>query len=348
MNALKRTDYKEIKLNPDNSLCFVIVRNEIKRIPFFLNYYREKGISKFFIVDNDSEDNTLDYLLQQEDVYVWYTEESFKKNKRIWLEWLLKNYGQNHWCLIVDADEILYYPDCETRSLSDFCRQIERQGKNAVQGIMLDMYSQQPVQEAYYNPGDDFLEVCPYFDRQYYHHQEGTIRDYYWGGLRQRIFGSDDKRGKKPYCLTKFPLLKYNDTMIFYSEHVTKNIKVSSTTACLLHFKYFSFFIDYVKSEIQRNQHWQGAAEYQKYAQLIAENKPLKLYDPEISVRLENSQQLIDMGIINRGVILEKRLGYVSLLLELFYDTKILGRAFLKVLSPKIASRRVMMIRKTY
>jgi len=143
-------------------------------------------------------------------------------------------------------------------------------------------------------------------------------------------------------------LLKYNDTMIFYSEHVTKNIKLSSTTACLLHFKYFSFFIDYVKSEIQRDQHWQGAVEYQKYAQLIAENKPLNLYDPEISVRLENSQHLVDMGIINRGVLMEKQLGYVSLLLELVYDIKILGRALLKVLSKKIASPGVMVIRKNY
>lgn len=327
MMSLQRLDNQPISLKSDDILCFAVIRNEILRLPFFLNYYREKGICHFFIIDNDSDDETLDYLLKQPDTYVWYTQDSFK-NKRNWLEWLLKSYGNNYWCLIVDADEIFYYPDCETKSIKTLCHQLERQKKDALNVVMLDMYSDKPIQAVQYQSESNFLEACPYFDRQFYHHKEGLIHDYYWGGLRQRIFGSKTDAPQKLYCLTKFPLIKYNSRMKFYSDQMIKTIKSSSTTGCLLHFKYISSFINYVKEESHRNQHWQGGIEYKKYAQLLEENEKLNLYNEKFSVKLETSQQLIAMGIMNRG--------HQSLLSEVAYDVYIRVKALGKVLFKKL------------
>ncbi|MBE9126162.1 MULTISPECIES: glycosyltransferase family 2 protein [unclassified Coleofasciculus] len=327
MVNLQRIDNKSILLKPDDILCFAVIRNETLRLPFFLKYYREKGICHFFIVDNDSDDETLSYLLEQTDTYVWHTQDSFK-NKLAWLEWLLKDYGSNYWCLLVDADEIFYYPDCETKPIKALCRQIEVQKKDALSIVMLDMYSDKPIQEVQYEPGTNFLEVCPYFDREFYHHKEGLIHDYYWGGLRQRVFGSQTDNPKKLYCLTKFPLIKYHSRMQLYSEHRIKNIKCSSTTGCLLHFKYPSSFVNYVKKEIHRNQHWQGAVEYKKYAQLLEKNENLNLYHENLSVKLETSQQLIAMGIMKRG--------YQSFLFEVGYDVYVRLRALGKALSKKL------------
>ena len=37
---------------PDNILLFSTLRNERVRLPFFLRYYRDLGVSQFLIVDN--------------------------------------------------------------------------------------------------------------------------------------------------------------------------------------------------------------------------------------------------------------------------------------------------------
>ena len=48
--GLQRMDNKEIELNPDDLLCFLVVKNESIRLPFILEYHRRQGISKFLIV----------------------------------------------------------------------------------------------------------------------------------------------------------------------------------------------------------------------------------------------------------------------------------------------------------
>ena len=43
-------------------LVFMCVRNEMGRLPFALEYYRRLGAARFFIVDNDSTDDTAAFL----------------------------------------------------------------------------------------------------------------------------------------------------------------------------------------------------------------------------------------------------------------------------------------------
>ena len=50
---LNRQDSKDLAISPNELLCCVVVRNEAKRLPYFLDYYRQKGVNRFFIVDND-------------------------------------------------------------------------------------------------------------------------------------------------------------------------------------------------------------------------------------------------------------------------------------------------------
>ncbi|MGB3695272.1 MAG: glycosyltransferase family 2 protein [Spirulinaceae cyanobacterium] len=316
---LQRRDTHPIIITSQSYLCFLVVRNEMLRLPFIFEYYRKTGITNFFVVDNDSQDNTLNYLLQQPDVHVWHTAQHFD-HKLNWLTSLLQKYALGRWSLIIDADEILYYPDCEEQSIPQLCHHLDKQGKNALQVVMLDMYSDKPVVATNYQPGEDFLGSCSFFERQFFHHREGISNNYYWGGLRQRVFATSNQNKKKLYCLTKFPLIKYNSQMKLYSSHMINNIQVSSTTGCLLHFKYFSSFLDYVQEEITREQHWQGASEYKEYAKIIRNQNNFTLYDPADSLKLESSQQLIDLGIMKRGVATKNIPDFLVVCLEFGYD----------------------------
>lgn len=301
--ALARADTRAVNIEPEDVLCCAVVRNESLRLPFFLEYYRAQGIAKFLMVENNSTDDTLAFLLAQPDVYVWRSAQSFRRANfgAAWLDVLLRGYGVNHWCVVVDADEILYYPDCETQTLPQLCLALEHKNKKALNAVLLDMYADVPIRDTTYRAGQDFREVCAYFDRAFYHHQYNGAGPYrnqtaFTGGMRSRVFGAQDN-----FYSSKVPLLKYEAGVILAGgQHWTNHppSEIAEARGCLLHFKYFSNFPAYVGQEISRQEHADSAHQYRQYANALAQNPALTLYDPAHSVKLENSAQLLQLGIL--------------------------------------------------
>ena len=307
--CLERVDDKKINLTFKDVLCFLVVRNELLRLPYLFEYYRSKGIRNFFVVDNHSNDGTMNYLLEQPDVYIWHTTRPYGESRWgvDWVELLLQNYGVNRWCLLVDADEILYYPDCETKDIPQLCEELDRENKQALSTILLDMYSKEPIKNANYTPGQNFLEVCSYFDKEFYSLKASKSGPYknltgYWGGLRQRIFENmTNESGQKLFCLNKVPLIKYDYSVkLCEGFHWVDNVDFASQTGCLLHFKYFSTFHERAKQEVERGQHWNNASEYGQYLQKLEQNPQLSFYNAECSVEFKDSQQLSKLGIISQ------------------------------------------------
>lgn len=307
---LVRQDGRSLDLPPDPILCFLVVRNEVVRLSYHLSYYRRLGIDRFFIVDNGSTDGTFEWLLDQPDVHVWSTRASFRAARcgTDWVEQLLRQHGVDQWCLVVDADELLCYPDCETRGLRQLCASLDQAGKRAFMAILLDMYSERPLRETVYRQGLDVRELCPFFDRQFYHYTAPSFFGHdehpsYFGGLRQRAFG-----GQEPghdarffYCLNKVPLLKYHPSFVLYDNlHWTSCRELADESGALLHFKYISTFAMQAEEESRRQEHWQGGLQYQRYAAALRQHPDLVLYDPALSVRLIDSRQLEALGVIHR------------------------------------------------
>jgi glycosyltransferase involved in cell wall biosynthesis len=294
-----------LEITPNTILGCIVVRNERLRLPYLLAYYRRLGVEQFLIVDNSSTDGTIDYLSVQKDVAIWQSDRSFNQANfgSAWFELLLQKHGIDHWCLTLDADEIFYYPNCETRSIQQLCADLDRDYKRAFTAILLDMYSERPIQETHYQTGQDLLQVCPYFDRQFYHSKVENSEPFpyqnqtrYVGGMRERVFG---KQGD--YYLNKVPLIKYQTDMVLSGgqHHIgTQSNQISDETGALLHFKYISTFTHYVATEVQRKEHHGDAFQYRQYASKLSTNAPLTLYDPVASVRLQNSEQLVELGIM--------------------------------------------------
>ncbi len=294
------------KIEKDEILCCVVVRNELKRLPYFLSYYRGKGISKFFVIDNNSGDETIPYLLSQTDVSVWQSKLSFNKANfgSVWFELLLRKFGKGHWCLTLDADELLVYPGCEQKNIQQLCSELDQDNKTAFTAILLDMYSDKTIKDTKYVTGQNFLDVCPYFDLKYYHTKYERSspyknQTYYFGGVRQRVFGDDGS-----YLLSKVPLLKYDSNFILAGgQHWTNRPEneIAEETGSLLHFKFFSTFIDYTKQELERKEHYGNALQYKEYAQGLLNNENMTLYDNKYSVKFCDSRQLVDLGIMKSG-----------------------------------------------
>lgn len=305
--GLERLDSNFYELASGDIACCLVVRNESLRLPWFLSYYRRMGVSQFLVVDNGSTDGTVNYLLEHPDVKLWQSKMSFNSANfgSAWFELLLRKYGLNRWCLTVDADELITFSGDEEHDLVDLCAELECQGKRAASGILLDMVSDKALSETVYQPGEDFQSICPYFDRTFFHqkYEAGSPfrnQDYYYGGLRQRVFGS-----KVGCLLTKTPLLKYQqDTVLAGGQHWT-NIpteQIAHQQICVKHFKYFSSFADYAKQEARREEHSRGAEQYKLYAEGLSEKGDLILYDVDESVEYTGTRQLIDLGIMRAGL----------------------------------------------
>lgn len=106
-------------IKPGAILAFVTIRNEGVRLPYFLTHHRKLGVEHFLIVDNDSDDGSRDWLAGQADVSLWVTGHGYKQARfgLDWLTWLQRRHGHGHWCLTLDADEIMVYPYWESRNL---------------------------------------------------------------------------------------------------------------------------------------------------------------------------------------------------------------------------------------
>ena len=117
--SLKSVVNRTERIAPGDILLFSTFRDEHIRLPYFLKYYRDLGVSHFLMVDNDSTDGGQEFLADQSDVSLWSTKSSYKRSRFgiDWLNWLQHNYGHDHWTLVVDPDELFVYPFCDTRPI---------------------------------------------------------------------------------------------------------------------------------------------------------------------------------------------------------------------------------------
>jgi tetratricopeptide (TPR) repeat protein len=171
---------------------------------------------------------------------------------------------------------------------------------------MLDMYSDGPIREARYRPGQDPLEVCAFFDRQPHHARSYRFYGHegqwsYFGGARRRVFGGQAAGGDERYfyCLNKAPLFRYHPTVVVSDNvHWLAGIPFADESGCLLHFKYVATFSEQAREEAARQEHWNGAAQYAQYAAVLEKAADLSLYDPSSSVRYRDSRQLVELGLM--------------------------------------------------
>src|SRR5262249_45936956 len=114
-SRLTRIDERPIPADPAEIRAFLVVRNEAQRLPAVLQHHRKFGVSRFFVIDNDSTDDTVGFLGTQPDVHLFSTCQSYAASNYglAWVNALLDQYGSGHWTLTIDADELLIYPHYE-------------------------------------------------------------------------------------------------------------------------------------------------------------------------------------------------------------------------------------------
>ena len=297
-------------IRPSAILAFSTVRNEAIRLPFFLDHHRKLGVDHFLIVDNDSTDGTREYLAEQPDVSLWRTPHSYRLSRFgvDWLTWLQMRHGHGHWCLTVDADEILIYPFHNTRPLAALTGWLDQQGEVSFGALMLDMYPKGRLSAQTYTAGDDPCQILQWFDAGNYLIQRHEVLKNLWiqGGPRARLFF--DKSPVRAPTMGKVPLIKWNRRYAYVSSahsalprrlnHVYDEAGGEFASGILLHTKFLHMITEKSAEEKQRREHFENSSLYDAYYDSLTG-------DPDLwcdrSTRYRGWRHLEALGLMSRG-----------------------------------------------
>lgn len=296
---------------PDTGvLVFSTMRNEMLRIEHWLSHYRTLGVAHFLIVDNDSDDGTAEYLAQQPDVSLWITPHSYKASRFgvDWLTCLQIKHGHGRWCLTVDADELLVYPDSGSRGLPDLTKHLDANRRKAFGALMIDLYPKGSITAASFKAGDDPIAALPWFDADNYRAKIHDVFGNLWiqGGVRDRVFfGSQPERAP---TLNKTPLVKWRRSYAYVtSTHqilprrlndVFDTAQGDCVSGVLLHTKFLPNIGAKSEEELSRAQHFENSNLYQPYYTSLMDGPDLWYKG---SVAYEGTSQLEDLGLLTRG-----------------------------------------------
>ncbi|SEN50841.1 Glycosyl transferase family 2 [Roseovarius tolerans] len=305
-SVVDRTD----RIRPGDVLLFSTMRDEHVRLPYFLRYYRDLGISHFLIVDNDSTDGGADYLAQQDDVSLWSTKASYKRARFgiDWLNWLQSKYGHGHWTLVVDPDEFFVYPFCDTRPIRALTDWLDTSQVKSFGAMLLDMYPKGRIDVVPYRAGQNPLEIAAWFDPGNYMIEKNKKFGNLWiqGGPRARVFFPDNP--KKAPALNKTPLIKWHRRYAYESStHMVLPRGLNLTydewggekaSGILLHAKFLDTFTAKAAEELTRRQHYSASVEYKAYAEIVQHNPELWC---KWSEKYINWRQLEILGLMSKG-----------------------------------------------
>lgn len=297
-------------IHPRDILAASTVRNEMIRLPYFMEYYRRIGVRHFLFVDNDSDDGTRAFLAEQPDVSLWTTKHSYRLSRFgvDWLTWIMLRHAHGHWCLTLDADEIFIFPHHDTRSLQDLTHWLDTNGCPSFGALMLDMYPKGRLSAHHYTPGDDPFETLCWFDGDNYTATRKADLQNLWiqGGVRARKFFAHLPR--RAPTMSKTPLVKWNRRYAYVSSthsllprrlnHVFDRLGGEIASGILLHSKFLPVVLDRSVEEKRRKEHFANSSLYDDYYDSVAADPDLWC---ESSTKLVSWRQLEAMGLMSKG-----------------------------------------------
>lgn len=295
------------RIEPGAILLFSTMRNEAMRLPHFLAYYRALGVDHFLIVDNDSDDGTAELLGAQADVSLWRSGHSYKAARFgiDWLTYLQFRHGSGHWCLTVDADELLVFTGIPRVGLADLTGWLDDHRMASMGAVMIDLFPRGRLDEGSYSAGADPLDQLCWFDADNFFStprpelESPVLR----GGVRLRAFFAD--RPERAPTMNKVPLVRWHWRYAYMtSTHVILPTALNRTDdparprGALLHTKFLPGIARRAQREKARGEHFSNSPLYDQYYDMLASGDTLWRAQ---STRFQGWDQLVALGLARNG-----------------------------------------------
>ncbi len=267
LSIVRRTE----NVPKDYPIVVLSIKNDQKRVQMLIEHYRKLGVKRFAFLDNNSDDGTFEWLLEQPDIDLYRTTERYQTAvKEGWINRLVSYYGFNRWYIVTDSDELMVYTGMEQHDLKDLIAYAERHHIRRFKGLTLDMYTKSGL----FAKSDDIRETVRWFDTDTYHASDnvaGTAKMVqHFGGPRYRIMGSKIN-------LTKYPLVYFEPGTVSVSAHFQFPFQDLDSRQCdvgILHFKFLENDLEVYRQRAKKSGGFStGGAIYKKYINAIQEGE---------------------------------------------------------------------------
>ena len=235
---------------PGEVIAIVLVRNGSYYLDTFMTYYRAMGIKHFVFMDNGSEDDTIERIMQYPDTIIDRCVLPLAEYEGLMRAYPAETYGQERWCFYIDMDEVFDFEGRESHGIRGLTSYMEAQGQTALVAQMLEMFPKAALAEVADMPFEEVLREFRYFDistvdRFDYHSPEiefsALLRDneasnsdiqFCFGGVRGKVFD-------EACCLTKHPLI-FNGEGVTPAPHphLSMGVSCADVTAVIKHYKF--------------------------------------------------------------------------------------------------------------
>ncbi len=301
-----------IPFTSDVPTIICLARNEEYRIGAFIEHYVRLGARSIHIIDNHSDDRTVEIASGCPYVTLWHAAGSYleAEHGNLWRGALSRRYGLGKWILNLDADEFIAYSNMEESGLPKLQAWLTARGKTSLCMPIIDMYPKQinnPLVACDISPSlMHLIEESPYFDRP----RKG-LRSTCWiqnghrgielkGGVRLRMM-HDILLTESPW-VNVFPLVRWTDDTGYCSgsRHNVFPAQDNSELfyAALLHFKFVGNFAKKLCEAVRDNQYWNNSVEYRRYAEWMRYQGGATLLDDRYSVRFLGASSLVNEHLI--------------------------------------------------
>lgn len=289
-------------LRPDDLPLVCVVRNAAPYMRSFLRYYRKMGVTRFIVVDDQSDDGTTEILSSAPDVDLFSSNVRYAQadRGRAWRDALFNLYGRGRWYLSVDADEFFVFPRMEQRDIHSFIEELEQNGIRRCLAPMIDMYPGGLLRDGVFvDDGTKYpFEVSSHFDGNGYTAKPEKFGVAVRGGPRLRLFGRSMR-------LSKFPLMwvdkktDYRRGSIHGPGPCFRNFLPA--TGALLHYRFSSLSVGEFKRIASEKSHAGGAEHYRA----IVENER---FSDDLSLVYEGSVHYTGpASLVERGFMADLR-----------------------------------------
>lgn len=277
----------DLRPGPTELVVLCLVRNGAAHLPTFLRYYERLGARHIVLLDNASTDDTLELARGATSVTLLSTELPFGRYEIALKRWLVRRFGSGGgWCLVADMDELFDYPFSSRLPVASFLAYLNAHGYNAVTAQNLEMIPRESIAEIQGRQELDLESSHRHYDLS----DIRQVRNQFWldrneldceghythtGGIWETIFGY---QGSK---LTKQPLLRPAGSRmkVFpYDIHFVADARIADVTGVFRHYKYTGRFVEHVREELERRQHYGRAEIFEHYARVLEANPELSLY----------------------------------------------------------------------
>ena len=310
----QRTD-----LTKSNLSVFMMMRNEDYFLPHIFDHYRNMDVDHFVVYDDRSGSITRDFLAQQNDCTVIYSDKKYHDSFGVKpdgsprrLSSFLKEQVPRHmlsgrWVLTVDADEFLVLPP-GVKSLPRFTKILDSAGRSYSSAPMVDFYGL-TLNSHSYDPAINPFVANPYFDVGPYFEWAGEVRPRTrQAGIRARLMTmlySDHKErleaiyGGTPKLATpwKVPLIKEGGEVRRVGDHDLNLAPDGALNCALAHFKFYPGLTTKIETALSEGQYYNGSVEY-RFLEMTLEILGDKELISGETRRFSGSQSLVDANLI--------------------------------------------------